>query len=424
MGQAFALVDCNNFYVSCERVFDAGLRGRPVVVLSNNDGCVVARSPEAKALGIGMGTPLFKIRHLVEANGVRVYSSNYALYADMSQRVMGVLQSFTPDVEIYSIDESFMLLGGCRSGTPRMLGELGREIRERVRRDTGVPVTIGIAETKTLAKLANHLAKNSRKAGGVLDLTGSPYRELALRRTPVEEVWGIGPAYSKLLKQKGILSALQLRDADTRWARAAMTVVGVRVVMELRGVSCLPLESCPPSKKSLTCSRTFGKSTPALSDLREAVAAYATRVAEKLRRGRLAAGVVTVFVHTDRFAEGPQYYNAGTHTLAYPTDSTQEIVRCALDALERIFREGFNYRKVSVMLHSLSPADQLTLRMFGDERAERFRQVMVAVDQINRRWGRNTVRFATANPEGNWRTKVEKRSPRYTTRLPEVLIIP
>jgi DNA polymerase V len=424
MQQAFALVDCNNFYVSCERVFDAGLTRRPVVVLSNNDGCVVARSSEAKALGVTMGVPLFKIRHLVEAHGIKVYSSNYALYADMSQRVMGVLQSFTPDVEIYSIDESFMLLGSCRYGTPRIVCELGREIRERVRHDTGVPVTIGIAETKTLAKLANHLAKTSKKAGGVLDLTDSPYKDVALRRTPVEEIWGVGPAYSKLLKQKGILSALQLRDVDVRWARQAMTVVGARVVMELRGVSCLPLESCPPSKKSLTCSRTFGKSTPALSDLREAVAYYATRVAEKLRRGRLAAGVVTVFVHTDRFSDGPQYFNAGTHTLAYPTDSTQEIMRCALDALERIFREGFNYRKAGVMLHSLSPADQLTLRMFGDERAERFRQVMVAVDQINRKWGRDTVRFATANPEGNWQTKIEKRSPRYTTRLQEIMVIP
>lgn len=423
MSQAYALVDCNNFYVSCERIFDAGLTRRPVVVLSNNDGCVVARSPEAKTLGITMGVPLFKIRHLVEAHDIKVYSSNYALYGDMSQRVMGVLQSFTPDVEIYSIDEAFMLLGGCLYGTPRVVGELGREIRERVRHDTGVPVTIGIAETKTLAKLANHLAKTSKKAGGVLDLTDSPYKDVALRRTPVEEIWGVGPAYSKLLKQKGILSALQLRDVDVRWARQAMTVVGARVVMELRGVSCLPLESCPPSKKSLTCSRTFGQSTPSLSDLREAMAYYATRVAEKLRRGRLAAGVVTVFVHTDRHADGPQYFNAGTHTLAYPTDSTQEIMRCALDALERIFREGFNYRKAGVMLNSLSPADQLTLRMFGDERAERFRQVMVAVDQINRRWGRDTVRFATANPEGNWRTKVEKRSPRYTTRLDEVLTI-
>jgi len=423
MSQAFALVDCNNFYVSCERVFDAKLAGRPVVVLSNNDGCVVARSPEAKALGIGMGVPLYQVRHLVEAHGVKVYSSNYALYGDMSQRVMGVLQEFTPDVEVYSIDESFMLLGGCRYGAPRALDELGREIRERVRHDTGVPVSIGIAETKTLAKLANHLAKTSQKAGGVLDLIGSPYKEVALERTPVGEVWGIGPAYSKLLKQRGILSALQLRDVDVAWARRAMTVVGARVVMELRGVSCLPLESCPPSKKSLTCSRTFGRSTPALSDLREAVAFYATRVSEKLRRGRLAASVVTVFVHTDRHAPGSQYFNAGTHTLAYPTDSTQEIMRCALDALERIYKEGFAYRKAGVMLHSLSPSNQLTLRMFGDERAEKFRQVMVAVDQINRRWGRDTVHFATANPDGAWRTKVERRSPRYTTRLSEVLTI-
>src|ERR687893_140041 len=184
----FGLVDCNNFYVSCERVFDARLVGRPVVVLSNNDGCVVARSPEAKALGIGMGVPLFKVRHAVEANNVKVYSSNYALYGDMSQRVMGVLQGFTPDVEVYSIDEAFMLLGGCRRGTPRELGELGREIKAIVRRDTGVPVTVGIAETKTLAKVANRLAKSSEKAAGVLDLTDSPHLDVALARTPVEEV--------------------------------------------------------------------------------------------------------------------------------------------------------------------------------------------------------------------------------------------
>ena len=423
MSQTFALVDCNNFYVSCERVFDAKLAGRPVIVLSNNDGCVVARSQEAKALGVRMGVPLYQIKHLVEANDIKVYSSNYALYSDMSQRVMGILQSFTPDVENYSIDEAFMLLGGRRYSSPRLLDGLGREIRERVRHDTGVPVTIGIAETKTLAKLANHLAKNSKKAGGVLDLTDSPYKEVALDRTPVEEVWGIGPAYLKLLKQKGVLSALHLRDVDVRWARQAMTVVGARVVLELRGVSCLPLESCPPSKKSLTCSRTFGKSTASLSDLREAVAYYATRVAEKLHRGRLVAGVVTVFVQTDRFSGEPQYFNAGTHTLAHPTDSTQEIMRCAMNALERIFREGFNYRKAGVMLNSLSSADQLTLRMPGEERGERFRQVMLAVDQINRKWGRDTIRFAAANPAGDWRTKIERRSPRYTTRLEEVLTI-
>ena len=265
-----------------------------------------------------MGVPLFRIRHLVERYGVEVYSPNYALYGDMSSRVMCVLQQFTPDVEVYSIDEAFMLLGNCRHGSPRVLGERGREIRETVRHDTGVPVTVGIAETKTLAKVANHIAKSSKKAGGVLDPVGSPYRDVALARTPVEEVWGVGPAYSRLLRQRGVHNALQLRDVDTRWARQAMTVVRARIVMELRGVSCLPLESAPQSKKSITCSRTFGKAAASLAELREAVALYTTRVAEKLRRGRLAAGVITVFVLTDRFAEGPQYYNAGTHTLAYP----------------------------------------------------------------------------------------------------------
>lgn len=342
---------------------------------------------------------------------------------DMSQRVMGVLQGFTPDVEIYSIDEAFMMLGGCRYGAPLELSALGKEVREKVRRDTGVPVTIGIAETKTLAKLANQLAKTSEKAGGVLNLMNSPYRDEALARTPVEEIWGVGPAYSKLLRQRDIRTALQLRDVDTRWARQAMTVVGARIVMELRGVSCLPLEVCPSPKKSLTCSRTFAKATPSLTDLREAVALYTTRVAEKLRRARLAASVLTVFVHTDRFKEGPQYYNAGTHTLAYPTDSMLELLHCAMNALERIFREGFDYRKVGVMLHSFSPVDQLTLRMFDDDKSERFRQVMVAVDKINRRWGKDTVRFAAANPDGSWQPKFEKRSPRYTTRLQEVLTI-
>lgn len=216
MRQAFALVDCNNFYVSCERVFDAALTGRPVVVLSNNDGCVVARSPEAKALGIGMGVPLFQIRHLVESLGVKVYSSNYALYGDMSSRVMGVLQQLTPDVEVYSIDDAFMLLGNCRYGSPRVLRDLGQEVRERVRRDTGVPVTVGIAETKTLAKLANHLAKGSKKAGGVLDLVDSPYKDVALARTPVEEIWGVGPAYPRPTSSRSGCSATRSRRGSGR----------------------------------------------------------------------------------------------------------------------------------------------------------------------------------------------------------------
>lgn len=422
MSHVFGLIDANNFYVSCERVFNARLHGRPVVVLSNNDGCVVARSPEAKALGIKMGVPLFQIQHLVEAYDVKVYSSNYALYGDMSQRVMGALSEFTPEVEIYSIDEAFMNLDGCRVGAPRELRELGLAIKEKVRQWTGIPVTVGIAETKTLAKLANHLAKKSDKCSGVLNLVRSPYKEEALSRTFVEEVWGIGPAYSKLLKQKRILTALNLRDVDTRWARKAMTVVGARIVMELRGVSCMPLEVCPQAKKSIICSRSFGVAVSSLSDVREAVAFYMSRAVEKLRRARLAASVVTAFIQTDRFSTGPQYYNAGTHTLAYPTDLLQELQSCALDALERIFREGFKYRKAGVILQGLVPADQLTLRMF-DNSHEKFRQVMVAVDQINRRWGRDTVRLGAARADGRSQTKFQKRSPRYTTCLSEVLSI-
>ena len=223
MAAVFSLIDCNNFYVSCERVFDPPLQCRPVVVLSNNDGCVVARSPEAKALGIKMGVPLFEIQHLVEAYEVQVYSSNYALYGDMSQRVMSVLEQFTPEVERYSIDEAFLDLTGCKCESYR---ELGIEIRDRVLQWTGVPVTIGIAETKTLAKLANHLAKKSEKAEGVLDLTRSKYQEAALERTPVKEVWGIGLAYARLLRDNGIMTALALREVDTRWARKKMSVVG------------------------------------------------------------------------------------------------------------------------------------------------------------------------------------------------------
>ena len=323
----------------------------------------------------------------------------------------------TPEVEVYSIDEAFVGLD-CRL---QDLGELGHEIRRKVRRWTGVPVSVGLARTKTLAKLANRIAKQSEKCGGVLDLNESPYLDEALARTPVAEVWGIGPAYAKLLKGRGVTNALHLREVDTRWARKAMTVAGARVVMELRGVCCLPLEVAPSPKKSVTCSRSFGAATESLSDLKEAVAVYVTRAAERLRKAEMAASVVTVFVQTDRFSQGPQYFNAGTHELAYPTDATQELQRYALDALERIFREGYSYRKAGVMLNGLSPAGQLSLRMYDEEKWGRFRDVMTAVDAINRRWGRDTVRLGAAKPKGRWRAKFEKRSPSYTTRLKDVL---
>jgi DNA polymerase V len=420
MSSAIALVDCNNFYVSCERVFNPALVGRPVVVLSNNDGCVIARSNEAKAVGLRMGTPLFKAQQIVEAYDVAVYSSNYALYGDMSQRVMEALQEFTPEVEVYSIDEAFMRLGSEDFWPPVARAA---EVRQRVLKLTGIPVSIGLAPTKTLAKVANRLAKKRPAAQGILPLLAPAAQTRALDETPVNDVWGVGPAYSKLLREAGIDTARKLRDADRRWIRRRMTVVGARIVEELRGVSCLPLEQCPPAKKSVTCSRSFGATVESLGEVREALADYVARAAERLRRHGMAAGVVTVFVNTDRFGAGPQYSNSATTELAFATDATGELLEWALRGLERVFREGYRYKKAGVILSHLRPADRLTARLFGDGRYERARRVMRAVDEINRRHGRDTVRLGVADPSGRWKTKAARRSPRYTTCLKEVLRI-
>jgi DNA polymerase V len=418
MTTAIGLVDANNFYVSCERVFQPHLVNRPVIVLSNNDGCIIARSNEAKELGIKMGTPLFKAEQLVDAYDVAVYSSNYVLYGDMSQRVMGALHEFTPDVEIYSIDEAFMVLDSDDSHT---LHSKGLEIREKVRKWTGIPVSIGIAQTKTLAKIASRFAKKSPALQGVLDLTPTPEQTAALEETAVEDVWGVGPAYSKLLKTAGITTACKLRNADRRWIRKRMTVVGARIVEELRGVRCLPIEQCPPQKKSITCSRSFGLLTDSLQDLREAVSVYMTRAAERLRRHQMAAGVVTVFIMTNRFSPEPQYSNSITFDLAYSTDVTDELLEWALRGLDRIFRPGYRYKKAGVMLSHLVPADKQSKRLFGDSTYERSRRVMEAIDRINARHGRDTIRFGVVQSDARWKTKFLKRSSRYTTCLKEVL---
>jgi DNA polymerase V len=417
LAEAIALIDCNNFYVSCERVFAPRLLGRSVVVLSNNDGCVISRSDEAKRLGIGMGAPYFKNRRVIEEHGVAVCSSNYELYADMSRRVMCALREFTPEVDIYSIDEAFVPLDGGRS-----LEERGREIRDKVLKWTGIPVSVGIAQTKTLAKMAARRTRKLTETKGVLDLTDAAVQTAVLEETPVGDVWGIGPSYRRILLDAGIGTARELRDADRRWVRRRMTVVGARIVEELRGVRCLPLEQCPQAKRSVTCSRSFGTLTGSLADLRDAVALYTERAAERLRRARMAASVVTVFVLTDRFSAGPQYGNSVTYELASPTDTTGELLWWAQRGLTEIYRRGYLYKKAGVMLNGLLPAGALTMRMHGDEQFERARRAMQAVDALNRRHGRGTVRCGLPHsPDGRWPTKFLMRSPRYTTCLKEVL---
>jgi len=421
MPPVFALVDCNNFYASCERVFNPMLEGKPLVVLSNNDGCVVARSNEAKALGIGMGVPEFQIRPLLRAQQVQVFSSNYRLYGDMSQRVMETLEQFCPDSEIYSIDEAFLSLSGF---TSRNLTEYGRTIRTTVKRWTGIPVSVGIAETKTLAKIANRVAKRTPDTGGVFDLLACPDRDALLGRTAVEDVWGIGPNSARLLKQHGIMTALQLRQADDQWIRKRMGVVGLRLVMELRGVSCLDLEQYPAPKQSLTCSRAFGTLINTFAEMEEAVSVYTSRVAEKLRRGGLAATVLTVCLTTNEFKEGPQYSNALTLNLPVVTDSTSELIRYALHGIRAIYRDGYLYKKAGVILTGLVPANQTQADLFDDRDRGRSKRLMSALDSINDRWGAGTLHYASSGITKAWKTQFHRRSPAYTTdwdALPVVL---
>jgi DNA polymerase V len=420
MPPIFALVDCNNFYASCERVFNPILEGKPIVVLSHTDGCVVARSNEAKALGIGMGVPEFQIRPLLRTHHVQVFSSNYTLYGDMSQRVMETLEQFCPDLEIYSIDEAFLSLSGF---TSRSLTEYGQTIRSTVKRWTGLSVSVGIAETKTLAKIANRIAKRTPDTGGVFDLLACPDRDALLGRVVVEDVWGIGRNHASLLKQHGITTARQLAGAEDQWIRKRMGVVGLRLVMELRGMSCLDLDQCPAPKQSLTCSRAFGTLINTLAEMEEAVSVYTSRVAEKLRRERLAARVLTVSLTTNEFKEGPQYSNALTLKLPIVTDSTSELIGCALQGIRAIYRDGYLYKKAGVMLTGLVPASQTQADLFDDRNRGKSKRLMSALDAVNDRWGAGTIHYASSGITKAWKTQFHRRSPGYTTRWDELPIV-
>lgn len=420
--KVFALVDCNNFYVSCERVFNPKLAGRPVVVLSNNDGCIISRSEEAKAIGIKMGAPLYQAQTLLDAHHAAIFSSNYALYGDMSRRVAETLSEFTPDIESYSIDEAFLGLDGDAAGK---LSDTGQEMRRKVERWTGIPVCIGIAETKTLAKIAVEIAKHSEKARGVVNLFDRKYLTHALARVRIEDVWGIGPNYARRLKAAGIKTALDLRDADAvRWRRGAGIMLE-RVIYELRGISCLPLELCPKPRRSLTVSRSFGTPVETLPELREAVAHYATRAGENLRRRKLSANAIVVFISTNRFVGETLYAPSATVTLPCATSYTADLIRHAHRALEKIYSAGHRFKKAGVMLVGLVPDAPVQTDLFvSNARADR---LMCALDQLNARMGSHTVRYGALGLKrrgGHWQTVCERRSPRCTTRWDELLVLP
>lgn len=426
--EVFALVDGNNFYVSCERVFNPRLEGRPVVVLSNNDGCVVARSSEARALDIGMGVPVFKVRDIIRRHKVAVLSSNYTLYGDMSQRMMAVIGQFSPRQEIYSIDESFVDLAGFRHLDLRAYGE---EMRRRVRSWVGIPTCVGIAPTKTLAKLANRCAKKRPEYDGVCDWSRLRPAQLEhlLSTFPAGDVWGIGHRWGAKLLAMGIRSARDLATADVALLRNRFGVVMERTARELGGISCMSLEEISADRKQIVSSRSFGRATRSLGDLEEAVTQYACRAAEKLRRQAGACSTLQVFLQTNSFNAGePQYHPVATVRLVTPSDDSLRLAGAALSGLRRIYRPGFRYVKAGVMFNEIQPAAVRQLQLFEENDAggaarghigSRAR-LMAVMDRVNRRAGRGTLQIASAGTRNAWAMKRGQMTPAYTTQWKEL----
>jgi len=418
----FALVDVNSFYASCETVFRPDLRGKPVVVLSNNDGCVIARSAEAKKAGIKMGAPYFKMREELTRHAVHVFSSNYALYADMSHRVMTILEEMAPSVEIYSIDEAFMDLTGVHNCMA--LETFGRQVRERVRKETHLTVGVGIAQTKTLAKLANFAAKKWSKTGGIVDLSDPGRQRKLLPLIDVAEVWGVGHRIGKRLNAMGVMTAKDLADQSTEAIRKQFSVVMERTVRELRGESCLELESMTPVKQQIMCSRSFGSRISDYDQMREAVCAYAERAAEKLRRENQYCRQIGVFVRTSPHAtDEPFYGNQSTGQLLIPTQDTRDIISVAIACLDNIWIEGHRYMKAGIVLGDFFSQGVAQLDLFDEHQPRRnSEELMKLIDTVNK-LGSGKLWFAGQGINKAWSMKREMLSPAYTTRITDLPVV-
>jgi DNA polymerase V len=417
----FALCDVNSFYASCETAFRPDLKGRPVVVLSNNDGCVIARSAEAKPF-VKMGEPYFKQKDMFRRHGIIAFSSNYELYADMSNRVMTTLEELSPRCEIYSIDEAFCDLTGVRNC--RDLTEFGREIRETVLRRTHLTVGVGIAQTKTLAKLANHAAKQwQRQTGGVVDLSNLERQRKLMALLPVDEVWGVGLRISKKLEAMGIKTVLQLADTDIRFIRKHFNVVLERTVRELRGEPCLGLEEFAPVKQEIVCSRSFGGRITEYHEMRQAICSYASRAAEKLRGEHQYCRFISAFVKTSPFALNEPYYgNNASVKLLTPTQDSRDIITAATKCLDAIWRDGHRYQKAGVMLGDFYSQGVAQLNLFDDNAPRKnSEKLMEVLDHLNAKGGRGTLYFAGQGIQTAWQMKREMLSPRYTTRYSDLL---
>ncbi|PIQ73667.1 hypothetical protein COV58_01290 [Candidatus Roizmanbacteria bacterium CG11_big_fil_rev_8_21_14_0_20_36_8] len=434
----FSVIDCNSFYVSCERLFQPQYENRPVVVLSNNDGCVISRSNEAKALQIPMGAPAFKYESIFKQHNVKIFSPNFTLYGDISSRVMSVISRYADGMEIYSIDEAFLFFEGA---TLEQLSSIHRDIRKQVKKEVGIPVSIGISITKTLSKAANEIAKNNDKYEGVYNIdikNVSQYRQ-DLTNLKVGDVWGIGRRYAELLKMRGVETAYQFCQCDDVWIRKNMSIIGLKTAQELRGTSCLDLEEVRPAKQSIISSKSFGKPVSELIELKEAVSTFTTRAAEKLRSEGEVAGQIRVSLMTNiHKSSDPQYFPSSSAQLMGPTDFTPDLISEALKIVDKIYRKGYLYKKAIVQLYDLKPNDKIQLGLFSKnvnnnkQTLEKHKKIMKSIDLLNSEWGSETVQFGSQGlskqagvlkNKKKWFQRQSMRSGRYTTRWNELLVV-
>jgi DNA polymerase V len=415
--QSLALIDCNNFYASCERIFNPKLIGRPIIVLSNNDGCVIARSDEAKILGIKMGEPYFKAKKIIKKNNIKVFSSNYVLYGDISQRVMEILSSFSPEIEIYSIDEAFL---GFNSFKNYELNAYCKYMREKIKKWVGIPVSIGLSETKTLAKIANHLAKKNSNYEGICILKNKSAIDNALKEIEINDVWGIGRSSSIFLRKYNIRTAKEFTLLDRQWIRKNMGIVGEKIYFELQGISCLDLELLPSNKKSCCVSRSFNTPVEKLNDLEESISNYGARASKKIREEKLVTQSMSIFILTNHFNKmEKQYSNSIRLQLPFPTNDSMKIIKRALEGVRQIYRIGYRYKKTGIILHELNSASEIR-GLFDTDRTQSD-SIMRTIDQINYKYGDSTIKLASEGIEKKWSMRRKNVSPCYTTRFDELM---
>lgn len=418
----FALVDCNNFYASCERAFNPRLKNRPIVVLSNNDGCIIARSQEAKDLGVGMGTPYWEVKSLIRKYNIHVFSSNYPLYGDMSNRVMNILNDYNDEVEVYSIDEAFLRLSFYKNSEIDLL-EYAKMIRQQVLRCTGIPVSVGIGKTKTLAKLANHIAKR-QTTDGVFFLEANDER---LKSLSVSKVWGVGRQYQKRLAGVGVQNIADLCAMPEAWMRKEFGVVGLRLLKELKGEVCHQLEPPVTARKNTMVSRSFRRDVYLLSELKEAISVYTSRLGEKLRQYKQLTSVITVFLWANPFrnerSDGRRYFSK-SRVLALSTSNSNELILAAMELLGELYEEGTNYKKIGILASELKPANSIQTNLFVPaEKRIQLSTLMETMDKVNKQLGSDKVRFASCGKDQPWARKEQWRSPRYTTNWRELLVV-